>query len=51
MAASLRFSFVSEWLDPASGVLWKYQFFYYPDTKEVEMVSWGHTSRSGLLSG
>lgn len=38
MAASLRFSFVSEWLDPASGVLWKYQFFYYPDTKEVEMV-------------
>lgn len=38
MAASLRYCFISDWLDPNSGVSWKYQLFYYPDTKEVEMV-------------
>ncbi|PNW75835.1 hypothetical protein CHLRE_12g558700v5 [Chlamydomonas reinhardtii] len=38
MAANLRYCFISEWLDPASGILWKYQLFYYPESKEVEMV-------------
>ena len=35
---SPRLCFITEFLDPNSGVLWKYQLFYYPDTKEVEMV-------------
>ncbi|GIL72238.1 hypothetical protein Vretimale_290 [Volvox reticuliferus] len=38
MASMLRYCFISEWLDPSSGVLWKYQLFWYPETKEVEMV-------------
>jgi nucleoside-diphosphate kinase len=33
-----RFAFVTEWLDPQSGILWKHQLFYYPESKEVEMV-------------
>ena len=32
-----RLAFITEWLDPMSGVLWKYQLFYYPATSEVEM--------------
>lgn len=38
MADASRICFIAEWLDPSSGVLWKYQFFYYPETKDVEMV-------------
>ncbi|MEW5319871.1 MAG: hypothetical protein WDW38_010990 [Sanguina aurantia] len=38
MADTARLCFISEWLDPNSGVIWKYQLFYYPNTKEVEMV-------------
>ncbi|PNH12910.1 Nucleoside diphosphate kinase 7 [Tetrabaena socialis] len=38
MAALLRYCFITEWLDPNSGVLWKYQLFWYPESKEVEMV-------------
>lgn len=34
-----RFAFIAEWLDPNTGVLWKYQLFYYPQTSEIEMVS------------
>jgi hypothetical protein len=37
MAAAARLCFITEWLDPSSQVLWKYQFFYYPDSKEVEV--------------
>ncbi|KAL6754216.1 nucleoside diphosphate kinase [Haematococcus lacustris] len=36
--ATVRHAFIAEWLDPASSVIWKYQLFYYPETKEVEMV-------------
>eukprot|EP00775_Hariotina_reticulata_P006258 gene6258-6496_t len=32
-----RLAFIAEWLDPNSGVLWRYQLFYYPATGEVEM--------------
>lgn len=32
-----RYAFIAEWLDPQSGLLWKYQLFFYPDTSEVEM--------------
>lgn len=32
-----RLAYIAEWLDTASGVLWKYQLFWYPDTKEVEV--------------
>lgn len=35
---SQRYAFVAEWLDPNSGVLWRYQLFYYKDTNELEMV-------------
>ncbi|WIA11558.1 hypothetical protein OEZ85_011667 [Tetradesmus obliquus] len=34
---SQRYAFVAEWLDPNSGVLWRYQLFYYKDTNELEM--------------
>mmetsp|Transcript_18010 Transcript_18010/g.32887 ORF Transcript_18010/g.32887 Transcript_18010/m.32887 type:complete len:383 (-) Transcript_18010:16-1164(-) len=37
MAAQVRYCFITEWLDPNSGVLWKHQLFYYPQSKEVEM--------------
>lgn len=38
MSAQLpRLCFICDWLDPSSGVLWKYQLFYYPETKEVEV--------------
>mmetsp|Transcript_14303 Transcript_14303/g.38796 ORF Transcript_14303/g.38796 Transcript_14303/m.38796 type:complete len:381 (+) Transcript_14303:202-1344(+) len=33
-----RLCYIAEWLDSASGVVWKYQLFYYPESKEVEMV-------------
>jgi hypothetical protein len=36
---SQRYAFIAEWLDPNSGVLWRYQLFYYKDTNELEMVS------------
>eukprot|EP00199_Chlamydomonas_sp_CCMP681_P001950 CAMPEP_0119109454 /NCGR_PEP_ID=MMETSP1180-20130426/17919_1 /TAXON_ID=3052 ORGANISM="Chlamydomonas cf sp, Strain CCMP681" /NCGR_SAMPLE_ID=MMETSP1180 /ASSEMBLY_ACC=CAM_ASM_000741 /LENGTH=379 /DNA_ID=CAMNT_0007095211 /DNA_START=57 /DNA_END=1196 /DNA_ORIENTATION=+ len=36
--ADERLCFVTDWLDPNAGVLWKYQLFYYPATREVEMV-------------
>ncbi|KAI8472949.1 MAG: nucleoside diphosphate kinase [Monoraphidium minutum] len=32
-----RLAFLADWLDPSSGVLWRYQLFYYVDTGEVEM--------------
>eukprot|EP00878_Enallax_costatus_P033073 GHUV01036457.1.p1 GENE.GHUV01036457.1~~GHUV01036457.1.p1 ORF type:complete len:120 (+),score=32.60 GHUV01036457.1:575-934(+) len=32
-----RYAFIAEWLDPNSGVLWRYQLFWYPDTSEIEM--------------
>lgn len=32
-----RLAFVADYLDPNSGVLWKYQVFFHPDTQEVEM--------------
>jgi hypothetical protein len=35
---SQRYAFIAEWLDPNSGVLWRYQLFYYKDTNELEMV-------------
>jgi len=38
---STRLCYIAEWLDPASGVLWKYQLFYYPQSKEVEVGWWG----------
>lgn len=34
---STRYCFLTHWLDPTSGVQWVYQFFYYPETKEVEL--------------
>lgn len=37
MSTAGRLCFIAEWLDPSSQVLWKYQFFYYPDSKEVEV--------------
>ena len=33
-----RFAFIVEWLDANSGITWKYQLLYFPETKEVEMV-------------
>ncbi|KAG1680831.1 hypothetical protein FOA52_008164 [Chlamydomonas sp. UWO 241] len=33
-----RLCFISEWLDPNSGVLWRYQLFFFKNTNEVEMV-------------
>lgn len=35
---SQRYAFIAEWLDPNTGVLWRYQLFWYPDNFEVEMV-------------
>lgn len=32
-----RLAFVAEWLDPNSGIRWKYQLFHYPVCGEVEM--------------
>lgn len=37
MASSERLAFTAEWLDTVSGVLWRYQLFFYPSTGEVEM--------------
>lgn len=37
MSAEARLAFLTEWLDPNSGVKWIYQLFYYPATKEVEV--------------
>ena len=34
-----RFAFLADWLDPKSGVLWKYQLFLYPESSEIELVS------------
>lgn len=33
-----RLAFLVEWLDPASGITWKYQLLQYPDSCEIEMV-------------
>eukprot|EP00798_Chlamydomonas_sp_ICE-L_P024150 gene24154-9736_t len=33
-----RICFLTHFLDPTSGVQWVYQLFYYPDTKEVELL-------------
>ncbi|KAK9810340.1 hypothetical protein WJX72_009041 [[Myrmecia] bisecta] len=33
-----RHAFLVEWLDPKSGIIWKYQLIYHVDTKEVEMI-------------
>ena len=33
-----RFAFLVEWLDGNSGITWKYQLLYFPETREVEMV-------------
>lgn len=38
LSMAQRYAFIAEWLDSNSGVLWKYQFFFYPDSNEVEMV-------------
>eukprot|EP00803_Ostreobium_quekettii_P001962 evm.model.scf_1540.1 EVM.evm.TU.scf_1540.1 scf_1540:9235-12428(-) len=32
-----RHAFVTEWLDPNSGIRWTYQLFHYPAVGEVEM--------------
>ena len=40
-----RWAFNTEWTDPLSGVLWRYQLLFYPHTQEVEMV------RLGQLTG
>ena len=37
--AAERYAFLVEWLDPASGITWKYHLLYHPQTHEVEMVS------------
>lgn len=34
-----RLCFIATWLDPASGVQWTYQLFYYPASKEVEVCA------------
>ena len=33
-----RLAFLVEWLDPASGITWKYQLLQYPESREIEMV-------------
>ena len=33
-----RLAFLVEWLDPASGITWKYQLLQYPESHEIEMV-------------
>ena len=33
-----RLAFLVEWLDPASGITWKYQLLQYPENREIEMV-------------
>ena len=38
MTREERWAFIVEWLDPISGITWKYQLFYYPDVQDVEMV-------------
>eukprot|EP01025_Chloroclados_australasicus_P062386 TRINITY_DN8194_c0_g2_i1.p1 TRINITY_DN8194_c0_g2~~TRINITY_DN8194_c0_g2_i1.p1 ORF type:complete len:352 (-),score=39.17 TRINITY_DN8194_c0_g2_i1:244-1299(-) len=35
--ADTRFCFIAEWLDPNSGILWKYQLMYFVETQEVEI--------------
>ena len=34
-----RYAFLVDWLDVNSGITWKYQLLYFPEHKEVEMVS------------
>ena len=38
MAQAERYAFVVENFDHHSSMNWRYQFFYYLDTKEIEMV-------------
>jgi hypothetical protein len=45
---SQRYAFIAEWLDPNSGVLWRYQLFYYKDTNELEMVRASVTKLDGM---
>lgn len=33
-----RYSYLVEWRDPRTDVVWKYELYVFPDTKEVEMV-------------
>lgn len=37
MTLADRLAFIAEWLDPVSGVVWKYQLMFYPRTTEVEL--------------
>ena len=37
MPADNRYAFLVEWLDPHSGLTRRYQFLYWPSTREVEM--------------
>ena len=38
LASEDRYAFAVEWLDPNSGVVWKYQLLHQPSSREIEMV-------------
>ena len=38
MAQAERYAFIVENFDHHSSMNWRYQFFYYLETKEIEMV-------------
>ena len=46
MAQAERYAFVVENFDHHSSMNWRYQFFYYLDTKEIEMVGQCPTNHS-----
>ena len=46
MAQAERYAFVVENFDHHSSMNWRYQFFYYLDTKEIEMVRQFPTNHS-----
>jgi hypothetical protein len=33
-----RLAFLADWLDPASGVKWRFQVFFYLESAEIELV-------------
>lgn len=39
MASAERYAFIVEYFDPHSSMNWRYQFFHYFTTNEIEMVS------------
>ena len=53
MASAERYAFIVEYFDPHSSMNWRYQFFHYFTTNEIEMVSAGvsATAMAGFSQG